>query len=572
MGSCQSVAGVDGKNEPKQRGKPQMLIKTFTWSRDSHGLFDYESKTLVKKNMKTTHSGKLVRKGHEILLNKESDHVATSNEKELLRMHVSDGNFWVAPAGDPVNKKIGKDVGIEESEDNERSMWLVIKSFKPAGTNKPGFKLTEGDLIKLGRIKFRVKELKGSGAASTSKNSKSENLKSENLEKHTKIEEENVSLDSQRKNSKVSARDSRSSLMMACRICLGEQSESDDPFFSPCNCAGTMKFIHVTCLQRWLKSKLHVKQTAFSTSVYWKTLECELCKATFPTSFQVEGKKYDIVEIERPDCSYLMMEILSKEKNVLRGIHVIKMEGKSNIRLGRGHDSDVRITDISVSRCHALIRLDKGGFYIEDNMSKFGTLVHMRKPFALSGDYSDISLQLGRTVLSMSVKKNWRTFPGCFGGNQVKSPTEIDEDDIFGKSPPTVQSRHNEIIADLHRDQPNIDELNNVGQFEHHNIIGEGEMDPSPMNGEDLNLEDDQFSNMSGEENLDGEPQLNQNQNQVQIIQEAVIQIAENQAHREHQEVVNNIQQELVNNENNQAVETNHELERLPNHEVEQAN
>lgn len=28
-----------------------------------------------------------------------------------------------------------------------------------------------------------------------------------------------------------------------------------------------------------------------------------------------------------------MLEILSKEKNILRGIHIIKMEGKSNIKL-----------------------------------------------------------------------------------------------------------------------------------------------------------------------------------------------------------------------------------------------
>lgn len=50
-------------------------------------------------------------------------------------------------------------------------------------------------------------------------------------------------------------------------------------------------------------------------------------------SFEIEGKRYDVVEIDRPECGYLMLEILSKEKNILRGIHIIKMEGKSNIRL-----------------------------------------------------------------------------------------------------------------------------------------------------------------------------------------------------------------------------------------------
>lgn len=45
------------------------------------------------------------------------------------------------------------------------------------------------------------------------------------------------------------------------------------------------------------------------------------------------------------------------------------------VKLGRGHDTDVRITDISVSRLHAYIRKSfKGFYYLEDNNSKFGTL------------------------------------------------------------------------------------------------------------------------------------------------------------------------------------------------------
>jgi len=62
-----------------------------------------------------------------------------------------------------------------------------------------------------------------------------------------------------------------------------------------------------------------------------------------------------------------------------------------------------------------MIKLDKGNFYLEDNNSKFGTLLHMRRPFPLFGDYNNISLQIGRTVLSLAVKKNWKSLSGCFG-------------------------------------------------------------------------------------------------------------------------------------------------------------
>lgn len=60
------------------------------------------------------------------------------------------------------------------------------------------------------------------------------------------------------------------------------------------------------------------------------------------------------------------------------------MDSRELIKVGRGHDSQVRITDISVSRCHALIKKsNRGDYIVEDNNSKFGTLVLCRKPYML---------------------------------------------------------------------------------------------------------------------------------------------------------------------------------------------
>jgi len=505
MGSCQSVSSKEVRSDQKHKGKPQILIKTFTWSRDSHGLFDYESKTLAKKNLKSIIDGSLARRGNDILLNKEGDQMGAPGDDEILKLKVQEGNYWAISSKYGTMKK-----GDEDWEDNNHSIWLVVKSFKAANAARPGFKLAEGDLMKLGRIKFRVKELRGSGSVIRDKKPTSDNDERHNV----KTEEELVNksaLDEepQRRNSKVSAAGSRTSMMQTCRICLGEQADAEDPFFSPCQCSGTMKYIHVLCLQKWLKSKLHVKQTGFSTSIYWKTLECELCKTTYPSSFEIEGKRYDVVEIDRPECGYLMLEILSKEKNILRGIHIIKMEGKSNIRLGRGHESDIRITDISVSRCHAMIKLDKGNFYLEDNNSKFGTLVHMKKPFALFGDYNNISLQIGRTVLSVAVKKNWKSLSNCFSSGQVGNPTEIEDDGIFGRIPVLDHHTHS---------SPNHREVHPVVGPIDHLPNNQGEL-ASPANQDEDALDEDRLSNMSEEdfpEDMPENPEQPAAQNQQQ--------------------------------------------------------
>ena len=91
------------------------------------------------------------------------------------------------------------------------------------------------------------------------------------------------------------------------------------------------------------------------------------------------------------------MVLESISNNTSKVVHVINFSGTEEIRMGRGHDADVRITDISVSRVHALIKKSqKGYYYIEDNSSKFGTLALIKNPFLLSFNEPNF-FQAGRT-------------------------------------------------------------------------------------------------------------------------------------------------------------------------------
>jgi len=118
------------------------------------------------------------------------------------------------------------------------------------------------------------------------------------------------------------------------------------------------------------------------TSYNIKSYNCEICKFPYPFRFSVNNTKgdiiYDLIEIVRPsDKSYIILESLNqlKDNNNLKSIHVIILEDEK-ITLGRGHESDVRINDISVSRQHAVLIFDSntGKITIRDLKSKFGTL------------------------------------------------------------------------------------------------------------------------------------------------------------------------------------------------------
>lgn len=59
------------------------------------------------------------------------------------------------------------------------------------------------------------------------------------------------------------------------------------------------------------------------------------------------------------------MESLPLEKNSSRTIHLLNFnEEHTQFKMGRGHDSEVRVNDISVSRCHAIINYRPNGIYI----------------------------------------------------------------------------------------------------------------------------------------------------------------------------------------------------------------
>lgn len=80
--------------------------------------------------------------------------------------------------------------------------------------------------------------------------------------------------------------------------------------------------------------------------------------------------------------------------------------------MGRGHDSEVRVNDISVSRTHAIIKYQPDGIYIEDNKSKFGTLVLLKDTFPMEKEHTQ-AFQVGRTVVSFTVRDTNSLGPGA---------------------------------------------------------------------------------------------------------------------------------------------------------------
>ena len=88
---------------------------------------------------------------------------------------------------------------------------------------------------------------------------------------------------------------------------------------------------------------------------------------------------------------------------------------KKKLKLGRGHDCDILMSDISVSRVHCYLvpeNINKS-LYIEDNDSKFGTLILIQSQLIKIEELLPLNIQIGRTYIECKVKKPFKLFECC---------------------------------------------------------------------------------------------------------------------------------------------------------------
>ena len=66
--------------------RKQLTVDTVTWSRDSHGLFDYESKNILQKTHTLTDNAELLRQGNDAVLMPELEEPLPSELTSLVKL------------------------------------------------------------------------------------------------------------------------------------------------------------------------------------------------------------------------------------------------------------------------------------------------------------------------------------------------------------------------------------------------------------------------------------------------------------------------------------------------------
>lgn len=131
----------------------KLHAKVRIWNRESHGLFDYDLKSISESKIELLGNLFIYGNSDGVKALLPSINPTDGQSKRILSIAYKNGRYW---AYHP------RDFSISDSlKAPAEQPWIPLKclnstSFKNKYHPKFGYKLKKGDIIKFGRVRFRV--------------------------------------------------------------------------------------------------------------------------------------------------------------------------------------------------------------------------------------------------------------------------------------------------------------------------------------------------------------------------------------------------------------------------------
>ena len=235
-----------------------------------------------------------------------------------------------------------------------------------------------------------------------------------------------------------------------CRICLSGFATPVNPLLTLCKCTGSLQLIHLECAKAFLLCKIRTNDNPVVDSFHIKPVVCDLCHAEFPLVHSEQGREYRLQSIFRPEGTFVKVVNVG-DPYEFHFLH--PMEGR-NVRVGRGRNNDWNVPDTSVSRFHASVSKTSLGFTLQNEESKFGTLVKAGNEVTLPFGEERV-IQVKKSVLSLKAKRPCKLTRCCskWCGKEVKSEevrtsVGLSTDNKFLSEPST--RKHEDLPLDGH--------------------------------------------------------------------------------------------------------------------------
>ena len=280
------------------------------------------------------------------------------------------------------------------------------------------------------------------------KKNKEKDKEQEKEENKSEKNKELISCNESEKNSETNKKTQNKKI---CRICyMEEMDKKNNPLIKPCKCSGSMKYIHYECLLHWLKTKILISKNIYNNNGFFSIysldlIECELCKNHLPNYIKHRNKIYSLLDLDKKfedekekkkskkdlekkgdlnifnkkkkenyNNNYIIFDTVTPGKQENKYRYLVKFDKNNIMKIGRALEMQLILNDISVSRNHCQLRLeDDGNIVLEDNNSKFGTLVLLQTEAIEILKGQTLTIQVGTNYLNISIKKPTNLFGCC---------------------------------------------------------------------------------------------------------------------------------------------------------------
>ena len=421
-----------------------LKLKGKIWKKEIFDLIDYDNIDIIISNMIISESGMLYRINNQLTFTNQINNKIIQSF-ELIKILKTEKDYFILTEKSKCDLKLLP---------KEKVAYLVYKgmSFKEynSNTKKKWYKLNEGDIFKLGRVYIKIIKIKLENenidktndtilshrnyssnslieqniirGSFTNRNRKitifqneiSNEIKSVFLPKISSCENiYKIDIDKYSNKNLIKKKKKIKKNNNTCRICYNNEESIENPLINPCKCSGSMEYIHYKCLTNWLFSKIENKDSDIIISYNISKFQCELCKENFPDYIKYNNKLYNLILFESKFNQYIVVETVRDDKFKTRFLHIISYDDKKTISIGRSSECELSIPELSISRNHCLIHKVNLNLFLEDNFSKFGTLVLIQNPKVKIINNLPLKIQVGKTYLKFILEKKSSFFSCC---------------------------------------------------------------------------------------------------------------------------------------------------------------
>jgi hypothetical protein len=262
----------------------RLIVKSVTWNKESNELFDFESQDVVKNMFECKNAGSFIKRS-EILKFIHANEKLPGDNKTRVVVHLDcDLKEFT------LRRQADDQAALASFVNRTDTPWIIVKNLRKSDVQVEAgvkYRLIAGDVIKLGRIKLKLMEIKLDSRLEDSVENQTKQFNSKVIEHSNRQVSPQIPVDIPNDAPDIELQTlsaKRKKRQNLCRICYCDETEVESPLIQPCSCSGTMKYIHFICLQKWLKSKVVIKASTGENSVCYtlKQVECELCKTLLP--------------------------------------------------------------------------------------------------------------------------------------------------------------------------------------------------------------------------------------------------------------------------------------------------